>query len=231
MPSPTGPSRPLFEPFSPSLPPALTARLGPAAPALHALGNPALLEQPLTALVCSRACPATLVLPAYDLAQALRDRGVAVVGGFRTPVERDCLDILLRGSGPIVVCWGRDLSSMRVPVAWRAALAQGRMLVVSPCRPGENRVTAETSRMCNGLVGALASQVVVVHASPGGATEGMCKAALARGTPLYALDHPSNTALLLMGARALVASAGFPEESRPFADDGGGRTAVTKGEP
>ena len=51
-------------------------------------GNRSLLDQPLTALFCSSRCPGDLILQAYDAAQALRDAGVAVIGGFHTPIEK-----------------------------------------------------------------------------------------------------------------------------------------------
>ena len=61
------------------------------------LGRLSLLDEPLTALFCSQRCPGDLVLKTYDLARAMRDAGVPVIGGFQTPMERECLRLLLRG--------------------------------------------------------------------------------------------------------------------------------------
>ena len=53
-------------------------------------GNLSLLDEPLTALFCSNRCPGDLILKTYDLARAMRDAGVLVIGGFQTPMEREC---------------------------------------------------------------------------------------------------------------------------------------------
>ena len=80
----------------------------PNLPALHTLGNLDLLRLPLTALFCSRKCPGDAILKAYDLAQELREKEIPVIGGFHTPVEKDMLEILLRGKGPVVICPARE---------------------------------------------------------------------------------------------------------------------------
>lgn len=43
-------------------------------------------------------CPGTLILKSYDATRILRVSGRTIVSGFHSPVEKDCLDILLRGS-------------------------------------------------------------------------------------------------------------------------------------
>ena len=94
-----------------SLPPQTTHR-----------GNLGLLNQPLTALFCSNRCPGDLILKTYDLARAMRDAGVPVIGGFQTPMEKECLRLLLRGSQPVVICPARGIENMRIPRDWRTAL-------------------------------------------------------------------------------------------------------------
>lgn len=61
----------------------------------------------MLALFCSRACPGSLILRACDLAVALRDARVPVIGGFQTPVEREMLDVLLRGDGLVTIVEAR----------------------------------------------------------------------------------------------------------------------------
>ncbi len=95
-------------------------------------GSLRLLEEPLTALFCSSRCPGDLILKTYDLARAMRDAGVPVIGGFQTPMEKECLRLLLRGSQPVVVCPARGIENMRVPRDWRGPLKEDRMLVLSP---------------------------------------------------------------------------------------------------
>lgn len=135
------------------------------------LGNPVHLQLPLTALLCSRQCPAASILPAYDLARSLRDKGTAVISPFHTPIERDMLHFLLRGTQPIVACLGRPLAGARLPAAWRPALDDGRLLVVSACSENVRRTTPETSYQATLLAGALADRIIIVYASPGGKLE------------------------------------------------------------
>ncbi|MFN0314599.1 MAG: DNA-binding protein [Burkholderiales bacterium] len=129
-------------------------RLGNDAPAqLAALGNLGLLALPKTALFCSVRCPGHAILPAYDQAAAWRDATRCVIGGFHSPVEKECLRILLRGSQPIIICPARTLPQ-RVPLEWRKAMKDGRLLILSAFRVEEKRVTTETAIRRNEFVAA-----------------------------------------------------------------------------
>ena len=99
-------------------------------PEVNSKGNLSLLDEPLTALFCSNRCPGDLIIRTYDLARAMRDAGVPVIGGFQTPMERECLRRLLRGNQPVVVCPARSIDNMRTPRDWRPALDDGRLLVL-----------------------------------------------------------------------------------------------------
>src|SRR5205807_2510306 len=95
-------------------PTQLTKRLGSAAPAtLKALGNVGLLRNRKVALFCSARTPGGAILRAHDAARQMRDEGVTVIGGFHSPIEKECLRILLRGTQPIIVCPGRAIEAMR----------------------------------------------------------------------------------------------------------------------
>ena len=84
-------------------PARLRERLGAAAPpTLAMLGNPALLDLPSTALFCSVNCPAAMLLPTFDLAARWREAGRCVISGFHSPVEKECMRILLRGQQPLI---------------------------------------------------------------------------------------------------------------------------------
>lgn len=149
-------------------PARLRERLGEAAPAqLCALGNLDLLALPKTALFCSARCPGDAILRTYDQAARWRDAGRCVISGFHSPVEKECLRIFLRGTSPVIVCPARGLPS-RLPPAWQAPLAAGRMLVLSPFAAAETRVTAALAARRNHFVAALADEVWFAHITPGG---------------------------------------------------------------
>jgi len=138
---------------------------------LTALGNLALLSQPKTGLFCSRRCPGNAILSAYDTARKLRDEGATVISGFHSPVEKECLRILLRGKQPILICLARSLEKIRLPGDWRRALENGRLLLLSPFEKRPRRPTTESSHQRNELVAALSDEVLIIHAEPGGSIE------------------------------------------------------------
>ena len=106
-------------------PARLAERLGGAAPAqVFAVGNLELLALAKTALFCSARCPGDAILRAYDQAAKWRDAGRCIISGFHSPVEKECLRILLRGSQPIIICPARSLPK-RVPAEWKKPLADG----------------------------------------------------------------------------------------------------------
>ncbi len=152
----------------PRYPARLRQRLGAdAPPELTALGNLDLLAQPMTALFCSARCPGSIILPAYDQAAQWRDAGRCVISGFHSPVEKECLRILLRGSQPIIICPARGIPK-RIPPEWRKPLADGRLLILSFFPDKETRVTADLAARRNELVAALADEVFIPHATAGG---------------------------------------------------------------
>ena len=169
-------------------------------PEVNSKGNLSLLDEPLTALFCSNRCPGDLILKTYDLARAMRDAGVPVIGGFQTPMERECLRLLLRGSQPVVVCPARGIDNMRTPRDWRPALDEGRLLILSSFPATARRPTLELAAKRNNLVASLASRVFIAHAAPGSKTEAFARKLAESGKPLLTLDSPANTNLVEMGA-------------------------------
>ena len=186
-------------------PSRLSAMFGGAAPAVAALGDVGLLRQRKMALFCSVRCPGNLILKTYDFACSLRDAGVTVIGGFHSPMEKECLTLLLRGRQPIIVCPARSIEGMRLPVPWRGPMGEGRMLLLSPSPASQNRATADQARARNVFVAALADEVFVAHASPGGKTEEFCRQVATWGKPLWTFDAPENARLRELGARAVGA--------------------------
>ena len=129
-------------------------------------GNPAIAAREKTAFLCSRRYPASAVLRIYDWAKAARDAGECVMSGFHSALERDVLEILLRGEQPLVLAPARGLQKT-YPPAVKRAMDAGRLLVLSPFPESERRKTGETSRKRNRFMIAVAARVVVGHAGEG----------------------------------------------------------------
>ena len=171
--------------------------------ASHTIGNRAILQLDLTALFCSNRCPGDLILKTYDIARTMRDASVPVVGGFQTPMEKECLRLLLRGGQPVVVCPARGIENMRIPREWRPALDDGRLLILSSFSGAHRRATAKLAASRNRLVAAIAARVFIAYAAPDGKVEAFTRELAATGKPLLTLPSPANANLLALGAQAV----------------------------
>jgi predicted Rossmann fold nucleotide-binding protein DprA/Smf involved in DNA uptake len=216
-----------IEQGAPDYPHALTGRLGAGAPpVLYGLGNTALLGAPLLGLVCSITCPGAVVIKTLDAVRALRDAGVILVGGFHSPMERECLDVLLRGNQGTVLCPARCLVNLRMGAAARAAVKDGRLLVLSMFGEKARRTTAQTAAQRNELVAALADVVLAPYARPGGRTWATVEEALGRKQRVLTFDVKDNAVLIgLVGEKGRVAGAegllGAVEQARTAKGSGG----------
>lgn len=183
---------------------------------LRIAGDAAILERPKIALFCSVRCPGKLILDTYDLAQRLRDEGVTVISGFHSPMEQECLRILLRSPHPVIWCLARGLYRRipSQPVDCRTAVAEGRLVMVTPFPESVSRVSKKTATIRNRLVVEMASSVVVAHAAPGSKMEALCREILAAGKPLHTFDHPGNAAILAAGANVLQVAQAVAQASR-----------------
>jgi predicted Rossmann fold nucleotide-binding protein DprA/Smf involved in DNA uptake len=171
---------------------------------LDVRGDRGLMEKEKIALFSSQFVPPDLVWPALDLANRLGQVDTCLVGGFQTLLEREILSVLIRGSASIIYCPARSLTRLTVPHSWRQAMDADRMALVSAAPIKLRRATRHTATNRNALVLGLANSVVIVHASPASRTFAIALAALDCGKQVYALDHPENGDLLLLGAKGLA---------------------------
>jgi predicted Rossmann fold nucleotide-binding protein DprA/Smf involved in DNA uptake len=153
-------------------PVSLSRLLGNRAPVtISAWGDLDILRHERIALFCSIQCPGERIIQAYDLARHLRDTGKTVISGFHSPMEKECLTLLLRGEQPIIICPARGLEKMRLPADWKKAVAAGRLLLLSPFPGKARRITADLARQRNLFVAAMADEACFVHTAPGGNLE------------------------------------------------------------
>ena len=170
---------------------------------LHIVGDSDTLKRPLVALFCSVKCPGKLILETYELAKRFRAEGVTVISGFHSPMEQECLRILLRSPHKVIWCLARGLyrKTPTKPVDCRPAVADGRLVMMTPFPDNVTHITKETAMQSNRVAAELASAVVVAHAAPGGKMEILCRDLLAAGKPLFTFDHPDNADILHQGAK------------------------------
>jgi len=169
------------------------------------LGDPGILEGRLIGFFCSVRCPGDAILKTFDLARTLRDTDATIVGGFHAPMEREFLELLLRGSARVVVCPARGLGRMRILKVWNPPLDEGRLMFLSFFDDRIRRPTAATAAQRNARVAALADTILIAHAEAGGKIQALCRDALAASEPVFALASDDNAHLFEIGARPVDA--------------------------
>jgi hypothetical protein len=114
-------------------------------------------------------------------------------------MEKECLEVFLRGAQPMVLCPARDIQRLRLPAVWRKPLAEGRLLIVSAIAAAQRRTTAALAAYRNRFVATLAQTICVAHAAPGSRTARLCAEIVARGKAVYTLALAENAHLVQCG--------------------------------
>ena len=183
--------------------------LGEESPAtVSMIGNENILSNPKLALFCSSKCQGSVILKTYDLAQELRAQGQTVISGFHSPMEKECLAILLRSTNPVIICPARGLGKMRIRVEWKEALSEGRLLILSPFPPEMKRGTAKDAQYRNLFVTALTDEILIAHAGTGSKLNNLAQKIASWGKPLFTLAGDANKNLTKLGYKPLRLNAG-----------------------
>jgi len=131
------------------------------------LGNKEILNNYKIAFLCSRKCPASIILKSYDWAIEQREQGKCVISGFHSKIEKDVFHYLLKGNQPIILVEGRGLKQKYSPEITRA-INENRLLVVSPFEESITRITEKTAMQRNEFMASLADEIFIAYASPNG---------------------------------------------------------------
>jgi predicted Rossmann fold nucleotide-binding protein DprA/Smf involved in DNA uptake len=142
-----------------------------------------------------------LIVKTYDIAQILRNAGMTVISGFHSPMERECLTILLRGTQPVIICPARNINKMRINREYKKHLNDGRLLFLSPFDENQRRISAKSSHYRNLFVAAMSAAVFVAHAEPSSKTEELCQQIISWQKPIYTFESDYNKNLIKMGAQ------------------------------
>jgi len=181
----------------------IVQQMGAAAPlSLVAAGNPDILKSQGIGLICSIKCPGSIIIKTFDAIRRLRDEKVMIIGGFHSPMEQECLDLLLRGDQPVILCPARGLRNLRIGQKARKAMEEGRLLILSQFGDEVRRTTSSQAIARNNLVAALAEALLVPHASQNGKSWITVKRALGYGQKIFTFEDEANTDLIASGAMA-----------------------------
>ena len=129
----------------------------------HCAGHAALLDEPLLGLIASRECPGHVLLETLERVPAWVAAGRVLVSGFHSPLEQQVLRSLLRRDGRAVKVLARGMSRYPPSPDERAALAAGRLLVLTAFPPAVQRITRDNAIARNLLVASLATNLCVPY--------------------------------------------------------------------
>jgi len=168
--------------------------------AVWAAGPLDILETAKTGFFCSSQCPGGVILKTFDVITEMRDEGRTLIGGFHSPMEWECLGILLRGRQPVIWVPARSIVGMHLKPELQPAFAAGRLLILSPFEPKHRRITAALADARNRFVSALADRIFVAHAAAGSRTMALCEALHAVGKQIVTVPDPANSAMMKFAA-------------------------------
>ncbi|MEQ9218907.1 MAG: hypothetical protein RLO17_12745 [Cyclobacteriaceae bacterium] len=133
-------------------------------------GNRDILQNHKVGFLCSRRCPAEIVLKSYDWAKEQRVNGVTVICGNHSQIEKDVFEILLKGKQPLILVLARGRMKLW-PDTIIPEVEKGRLLVIAPFEEKVTRVSTTTAETRNRHITELSDQLVVGYVARGGMLE------------------------------------------------------------
>jgi predicted Rossmann fold nucleotide-binding protein DprA/Smf involved in DNA uptake len=131
----------------------------------------------------------------------IRDIEITVISGFHSAMERECLNILLKGKQPVIICPARSIEGMRIRAEYEEPLKEERLLFLSPFPEEEERISSERALRRNYFVAALATSIFIPYAALKSSTEMFCQEILKWGKQVYAIDDEKNKNLVAAGLK------------------------------
>ena len=129
------------------------------------LGNMELLKLRKIGFIASRRMATTDVIPTLDWAMEMsRQKDIAVVSGFQSPMEKDVLKFLLRGVCPIIIVLARGMYC-KIPKSFQTPLDQKRILIISNEPDNITRVSEITAHKRNEYVRSISDEMKITKNS------------------------------------------------------------------
>ena len=137
-------------------------------------GNKDIINNYKTAFLCSRKCPADIILKSLDWAKSKKDKGECVISCFHSRIEKDVFDILIKGTQPLILVLARGMKK-RWPKEIKKAMEQKRLLVISPFDETITHITQETANKRNEIMVDIADEVFLAYATKDGNLDELLK--------------------------------------------------------
>ena len=126
------------------------------------LGNKQLLNLHKIGFIASRNTSTLDIIPTLDWAAEMsRQKDIAVVSGFQSPLEKDVLKFLLRGVCPIIIVLARGMYR-KLPEPLQSPMDQQRILVISNEPDTITRVSEITAHKRNEYVKSISDEMKII---------------------------------------------------------------------
>ena len=126
------------------------------------LGNKQLQNLHKVGLIASRHVSTLDVIPTLDWAAEMsRQKDIAVVSGFQSPLEKDVLKFLLRGVCPIIIVLARGMYR-KLPEPLQTPMDQQRILVISNEPDTITRISEITAHKRNEYVISISDEMKII---------------------------------------------------------------------
>lgn len=133
---------------------------------METVGNISLLERKKIGYFASGSIAPLSVLPTLDWAiEMAKHDEVAIVSGFHSKMEREVLDILLKGSCGIICVLARPIYKI-IPAKFRDAYAQDRVLFISQNTAKSTMTSRHLCQKRNEYIASIADELVFSSLTP-----------------------------------------------------------------
>ena len=133
---------------------------------MKTLGNTSLLERKKIGYFASSTIASLSVLPTLDWAtKAAKRDDVAIVSGFHSKMEREVLDILLKGRCGIICVLARPIYKV-IPEKYRTAFAQDRVLFIPHNTAKSTMTTRHLCQKRNEYIASISDELVFSSLTP-----------------------------------------------------------------
>lgn len=134
---------------------------------MNYFGHKELLSNYKIGFLCSRNVPAGIILKTYDWAIEQRDKGICVVSGFHSKIEKDVFDILAKGAQPIILVLARGMMK-RYDKNLLKMIDENRLLIITPFENKITRPTIQTAIKRNKLIADISDKIFIPFAAEKG---------------------------------------------------------------
>jgi predicted Rossmann fold nucleotide-binding protein DprA/Smf involved in DNA uptake len=140
---------------------------------MHSLGNLRLLELYKVAFLCSRKFPEAAALKSHRWADEQREKGICVISGYHSPIEREVLHRLLKGTQPIIIALAKGLTNLEGELY--PHIDAGRLLVITRYADSVSHACEDKCFQRNRMMIGMADEIVIAYASKDGKLERLCR--------------------------------------------------------